>query len=50
MIDNFALALTHGLMTIMAVRLLFRRDLDHEAPPRPVEPPKPKPTGFGHNA
>ncbi len=46
MIDNFALAVTHGLMAIVALRLLFRRDLDHEAPPSPSEPPTLKPTGF----
>lgn len=36
MIDNFSLALTHGLMLIAAWRLLWRRDLDREgdsAPP-----------------
>jgi len=33
MIDNFALALTHGLMMLAAWRLLSRRDLDDERPP-----------------
>jgi hypothetical protein len=33
MIDNFAIGLTHGLMMIAAILLLFRRDLDKEAPP-----------------
>ena len=30
MIDNFALALTHGLMLIALWRLLSRRDLDDD--------------------
>ncbi|MGF1549316.1 MAG: hypothetical protein ACFBQW_02100 [Sphingomonadaceae bacterium] len=30
MIDNFALALTHGLMLLAAWRLLARPDLDDE--------------------
>jgi len=38
MIDNFALALTHGLMLLAAWRLLTRPDLDGEAPPAP--PPR----------
>jgi hypothetical protein len=33
MIDNFAIGLTHGLMMLAAIILLFRRDLDKEAPP-----------------
>jgi hypothetical protein len=33
MIDNFSIGLTHGLMMIAAIMLLFRRDLDHEKPP-----------------
>ncbi len=37
MIDNFALALTHGLMMLAAWRLLMRVDLDAEAPPKAVE-------------
>lgn len=32
MIDNFSLALTHGLMLLAAVLLLRRPDLDSEAP------------------
>jgi hypothetical protein len=32
MIDNFALALTHGLLLLVAWRLLFRPDLDEDAP------------------
>ncbi|UIJ46886.1 hypothetical protein LZK98_08070 [Sphingomonas cannabina] len=34
MIDNFALALTHGLMLIAAIRLWRRDDLDREPGPR----------------
>ena len=39
MIDNFALALSHGLMLLAAWRLLFRPDLDDDsaAPPPPGE-------------
>jgi hypothetical protein len=35
MIDNFALALTHGLMLLAAWRLLSRPDLDDDKAPRP---------------
>lgn len=39
MIDNFALAISHGLMMLAAWILLRRADLDHEPGPRnPVEP------------
>jgi hypothetical protein len=34
MIDNFSIGLTHSLMMIAAIILLFRRDLDKEAPPK----------------
>lgn len=37
MIDLFALALTHGLLLLMALRLLSRDDLDTD--PSPGEPP-----------
>lgn len=41
MIDNFSLALTHGLMALAAWYLLRRDDLDREPSPRDaVEPPK----------
>jgi hypothetical protein len=41
MIDNFALALTHGLMLLAAWRLLRRTDLDDaEAAPPPAPPAK----------
>ena len=33
MIDNFVLALTHGLMLVAAWRILFRRDLDDDGAP-----------------
>jgi hypothetical protein len=35
MIDNFALALSHGLMLLVAWRLLFRPDLEDPAAPEP---------------
>lgn len=31
MIDNFALALSHGVLMLAAWRLLFRPDLDEDA-------------------
>jgi hypothetical protein len=34
MIDNFAIAVTHGLMLLAAWRLLSRPDLDDDAAPR----------------
>ena len=36
MIDNFALALTHGLMLLAAWRLLSRPDLDDDTVPPPA--------------
>jgi hypothetical protein len=39
MIDNFALALSHGLLLLAAWRLLSRPDLDDDA--APSEAPKP---------
>ena len=33
MIDNFSIALTHGLLLIAAWRLIHRDDLDVEDPP-----------------
>lgn len=41
MIDNFALALTHGLLVLGIWRLLQRNDLDGEAPQ--AEPPEDAP-------
>jgi hypothetical protein len=38
-IDNFSLALTHGLLLLVAWRLLFRADLDSEGPPPDEVPP-----------
>ncbi|MCW3849013.1 hypothetical protein OF829_17375 [Sphingomonas sp. LB-2] len=47
MIDNFSLAITHGLMLLAAFLLLRRPDLDREdgeAPKfRPKRPPRGKP-------
>ena len=43
MIDNFSLALTHGLMLLVAWRLVFRADLDREEDPEP----DPEPQGWG---
>ena len=34
MVDNFAIALTHGLMALALWRLLHRGDLDQEVSPR----------------
>tara|TARA_R110000868_G_scaffold111040_9_gene300102 strand:+ start:10250 stop:10417 length:168 start_codon:yes stop_codon:yes gene_type:complete len=42
MIDNFSIALTHGLLLIAAWRLMHRDDLDVEDPPEPDQ----KPSGF----
>ncbi len=42
MIDNFSLALSHGLMLFAAWRLLFMRALDTETPP----PSDPEPQGW----
>ncbi len=50
MIDNFSLAITHGLMFIVALRLMFRPDLDKEAPPKPEEKPKGWRKGLPRNA
>lgn len=42
MIDNFSIALTHGLLLIAAWRLIHRDDLDTEDPPERDQ----EPTGF----
>jgi hypothetical protein len=50
MIDNLALALSHGLMMLTAFLLLKRPDLDREASPRDKDdtpPPPDKKPGFG---
>ena len=41
MIDNFALALSHGLILLAAWRLIWRDDLDDDsiAPPAPGDKP-----------
>lgn len=41
MIDNFTLALTHGLIFLAAWRLLSRPDLDDDEAPPPAPPPAP---------
>lgn len=42
MIDNFSIGLTHGLIMLAAIMLLFRRDLDKEAPPKSTAELKPR--------
>ncbi|MFM5917442.1 MAG: hypothetical protein ACKOOL_07910 [Novosphingobium sp.] len=42
MIDFFALALTHGLLVLAALRILLRRDLDTEDGTPPPEAPAPE--------
>lgn len=37
MIDNFTLGLTHGLMLLVAWRLLSRGDLDDDSTPRSLK-------------
>ena len=39
MIDNFSIALTHGLLLLAFWRLITRPDLDEEAPPEPDREP-----------
>jgi len=41
MIDSFSLALTHGLLLLVAWRLMFRSDLDEDPAPG-TETPAPK--------
>lgn len=38
MIDLFSLALTHGLLVLMALRLLKRGDLDRDPPTESDQP------------
>ncbi|HEX8667960.1 MAG TPA: hypothetical protein VF727_06265 [Allosphingosinicella sp.] len=45
MIDNFALALSHGLLLLAAWRLVSRPDLDDADAPAPP-PPEKKARGF----
>jgi hypothetical protein len=44
MIDNFSIGLTHGLIMLAAIILLFRRDLDKEAPPESTAETTPQET------
>jgi hypothetical protein len=46
MIDNFALALSHGLMLLAAWRLVTRKDLDDAAAPVPACAPAKAPSRF----
>ncbi len=42
MIDNFALALSHGLLLLAAWRLVSRRDLDDDSLSAPDSAAKPR--------
>lgn len=42
MIDNFALAISHGLILLAAWRLVQRPDLDDDGASGPARPTKPK--------
>ena len=46
MIDNFALALSHGLMLLAAWRLVSRPDLDDDGVPPPEPPAGTRPPFF----
>lgn len=43
MIDLFSLALSHGLLMLVAIRLLRRSDLDRDLPDATVAPPVARP-------
>lgn len=47
MIDNFSLAISHGLMMLAAWYLLKRPDLDREASTRDDAPPAGRPKRWG---
>ena len=47
MIDNFALGLTHGLLLLVAWRLLSRPDLDDDSAAAPGSPPSKRRWSFG---
>ena len=47
MIDNFALALSHGLMLLAAWRLVTRKDLDDASAPVPAPAPASARRRFG---
>jgi hypothetical protein len=47
MIDNFSLGLTHGLLLLVAWRLLFRTDINKESKDQPSTPaPAPEKQGW----
>ena len=50
MIDNFALALSHGLLLLAAWRLLSRPDLDDPDVPPPPQPERKAKRPFGKAA
>ena len=50
MIDNFALALSHGLMLLAAWRLFSRPDLDDDAAAEPAAAAKPRWPAAGSDA
>jgi hypothetical protein len=50
MVDNFALAISHGLLAILAIRLMLRRDLDRDAEPGEDVTAPEKPKGFARRA
>jgi hypothetical protein len=47
MIDSFSLALTHGLLLLVAWRLLFRADLDEDPAPGAEPPAQKRSWSFG---
>jgi hypothetical protein len=49
MVDNFALAISHGLLALLAWRLMFRRDLDKDLAREDAKDPT-KPKGFSRRA
>jgi hypothetical protein len=49
MVDNFALAISHGLLALLAWRLMFRRDLDKDLVGEDAKDPT-KPKGFSRRA
>ena len=49
MIDNFALALTHGLLLLAAWRLSWRRDLEDDDAPAVAERPSWRRAGAGED-
>ncbi len=50
MVDNFALAISHGLLTILVIRLMWRRDLDEDLKPGEDPDERKKPKGFARRA